>query len=180
VEVVLTKLSRRVLAFLSGINDPRPDRERIARAVHRSLRSVERAMAELVENECITVSHSGHGKPGKINILRSIHEVLAVESKMAVECRKAAVESSKMAVERSRIKDLGKVLEQETKQARKPMGVEIPPEYIETPGGYRYLNPAWVRVRDALHQAHMDGRLARAHDPDAYKRAIILGEVNGR
>ena len=113
----MSRLSRRVLAFLSGINDERPDRERIARAVHRSLRSVERAMSELVENLCISVSHSGHGKPGKITIIRSMHQVLAVESKMAVEREKVAVESPKMAVERPRIKDLGKVLEKEQQQA---------------------------------------------------------------
>ena len=166
-----------MLAFVSGINDDRPDRERIARAVHRSLRSVERAMSELVENLCISVSHSGHGKPGKVTVLISMGAVLAVESKMAVERGKVAVESPKMAVERPRIKDLGKVLEQEPKQARKPQGVEIPHEFLTTPGGRPYLNPAWVRVRDAMHLAHISGRMARAHDPEAYKRAIIAKEA---
>jgi hypothetical protein len=173
----MSRLSRRVLAFISGINDTRPDRERIARAVHRSLRSIERAMSELVENLCISVSHSGHGKPGKITVLRSIDAVLAVESKMAVERGKAAVESPKMAVERARIKDLGKVLEQEPAQQRKPMGVEFPPAYLKTLGGYEYLNPAFVRVRDAIRDAHLRGRLARAHDPEAYVLAIIQREA---
>lgn len=113
----LSKLSRRILAFLSGINDDRPDRERIARAVHRSLRSVERAMSELVQNLCITVSHSGHGKPGKVTVLKTIDAVLAVESEMAVECEKVAVERPKMAVERAPLKSVGKVLEQEQQQA---------------------------------------------------------------
>lgn len=134
-------------------------------------------MSELVENRCISVSHSGHGKPGKITVIMTISEVLAVESKMAVEREKVAVESSKMAVEHLRIKSVCKVLGQEPAQPRKPMGVEIPPEYIRTPGGYQYLNPAFVRVRDVLHAARE--RIARAHDPAAYRNSIIARELAG-
>jgi hypothetical protein len=173
----MTRLERRVMAFLTGINDERTTRARIARAVHRSERSVKVAIAGLVEKRWISCSHSGHGKPGKITIINAVAWISAPESKSAPESRISAPECVKTAPERPRIKDLGKVLEQEQKQARKPQGVEIPPEFLTTPGGRPYLNPAWVRVRDALHLAHISGRMARAHDPEAYKRAIIAKEA---
>ena len=63
-------------------------------------------------------------------------------------------------------------LSSSTKQARKPQGVEIPPEYIQNQFGRMMVNPAFVKVRDAVIFARE--RIARAHDPEAYRQAIIL------
>lgn len=174
----MSKLSRRVLAFLSGINDPRPGIARIAAAVHRSERSVKRATVELVENLCIKMGHSGHGRNAEIIVLKTIDEVLALELKMAPESQKVSPERRKMAPESGHIRALVKTLEQEPEQARKPMGVEIPTEYVRDQGGNLHPNPAFIRVRDALIFARE--RISRAHDPEAYRRAIVQREAARR
>ena len=168
----MSRLARRVLAFLSGLNDPRPGLARIAGAVRRSKRSVRRAIAELQHAGRIEAAHTGHGVMSKITVINGVDAFLASESKMASERPKVAPESRKMASESACIKVLGKVLEQEqAKQQRKPMGVEMPPETLTNEHGRVSLNPAWVRCRDALVFARE--RIARAHDPEAYARSIV-------
>jgi hypothetical protein len=44
-----------------------------------------------------------------------------------------------------------------------------PPIYLEKPGGYRYINPAWQEWRDR------EIRISRADNPIAYRRAIARG-----
>src|SRR5208282_1938123 len=95
----MSRLSRRVLAFISGINDPRPGLARIAAAVRRSERSVKRATVELQEAGWITVGRSGHGLPAKISVIKESGDILAPESKMAPEHAKVSPEREKMAPE---------------------------------------------------------------------------------
>lgn len=169
----MSPLAQRTLAFLVGIHEERPARARIAAAVKRSERSVERAIAELVENQCITVGHSGHGLPAKITVISEISKKMAAEPKMAGEWR---LNEPKMAAERPAIRAFVKTLEQSSKQpARKPATVEIPPETLTNEFGRTMVNPAWSRVRDALRYG--EERIRRARDPDAYRAEIVRREA---
>lgn len=53
----------------------------------------------------------------------------------------------------------------------------MPAEYLETPGGRRYINPSFVKTRDALIDAMRSGRLYKARDPFRYGKTIIEREA---
>ena len=55
--------------------------------------------------------------------------------------------------------------------ARKPPQIELPSETITNEFGRVEINPAWVRVRNAVRAARE--RSGRARDPEAYLAAVI-------
>ncbi len=102
----MTRTAFRCMAFLVGITEERPTRARIAAALKRSERSVERAMAELVEAGWVKCDGGGHGTPSKILVIN------AVDWKMAGDSLKVAGDQPKMAGDSPRIKSVGVILEQ--------------------------------------------------------------------
>lgn len=77
----------------------------------------------------------------------------------------------------SRALNLKEVKQLQQQPARKPMGVEIPPEYTINKFGREVLNPAWVKYRDLSRSTRE--RVARARNPEAYWRAIVQRERLG-
>jgi len=114
----VSRLALRCMAFLTGINQERPTRARLASALKRSERTVKRAISELVEIQWITCVGGGNGTPSKINILNSVDWILARDSKTASDQPVLACDQEKMACDQPilardwpRIRDKEVVLE---------------------------------------------------------------------
>jgi hypothetical protein len=175
----VTPLAQRCLAFLQGIDDERPTRARIAHAVKRCERSVKTAIAELVENGWITTTPGGNGTPGTIKVINRLSHEISPVSPVSPELPRI---EPKVAPERPAIRAFVKTLEQSSKQlARKPPSSQqqkIPPEFITNEFGRQFLNPDWVRVRDALRRN--EERIRRAQYPEQYRNAIVEREAARR
>jgi len=106
------------MAFLTGINEERPTRRRIAQALKRSERTVKRAFAELVEIKWITCIGGGSGAPAKITILNEIDWILAPAEPKNCARSKMAPASAKMAPAEPHIRVKVKTLEQGTTESQ--------------------------------------------------------------
>ena len=172
----MTDAPRRVLAFLIGIDLAGYSRSRLAGATKLPLRTINRALSKLVEIGAIERQRGGRGTPSKIRVIMSMEEFMAHQVKMAHQVAKSGPLNAKSGPLSGAL-NLKELSKEESRQARKPMGVEIPPEYIALESGRQVINPAWKRVRDRLRAAHQDGRLHGARDRGAYIAAIIRRET---
>ncbi len=127
----MSPLAFRCMAFLTGINEERPNRARIAKAVGRSERSVMRAFAELVEIGWIECLGGGHGRPSKIKVLNAVDWILACDSKMARDRDVLACDSPKMACDRDRPKSVGTTEYLELAEESQPAILSIVRENLE-------------------------------------------------
>ena len=194
----MTKLALRCMAFLTGIADERPTRARIAAAVQRSERTVERAIRELVEIGWISCAGGGNGTASKMRVINGMDWILAGDSKMAGDSQKVAGDQPKMAGDSSHIRALEEVHRTNSQAgqpagdsrlcksredyrtggpAHKPPGVEMPAAVIIDHLGQRIINPVWQRVRDALIAS--DDQIRRAREPDRYAAAIVRRAAGG-
>jgi hypothetical protein len=149
-----------------------PFQDTLAVDLKRDVRTVQRYISELVDF-------------GAVKVIRRQHhsaEYVVSEEIVACNCGKADKNvGSEPSDVRSDVRSGDFILSEVKtlslrKPARKPMGVEIPPEYITTASGRQVINPAWQRVRDKIRAAHQDGRLHSARDRYAYIAAIIRAE----
>jgi hypothetical protein len=92
----MTRTALRCMAFLVGIQEERPTRKRIAAALKRSERSLERPIAELVKAEWIMCKGGGHGTPSKIIVLNSLDWKMRADSKMRCDSPVLRGDSGKM------------------------------------------------------------------------------------
>lgn len=129
-----SRLSIRLMAFLTGINEERPTRRRIAQALKRCERSVKTAIAELVELQWITCPGGGNGTPSTISVINAIDWISARDSKTARDEPKVARDCEKTARDRPCIRVKVKDLELDTNYARE---VGIHALVIEHLGGYQ-------------------------------------------
>jgi len=103
----LSPLALRCMAFLTGINEERPTRARLAKAVRRSERSVRRAIKQLVKIQWIECLGGGNGTPSKIKVLNAVDWILARDLKVARDRPVLARDSRKMARDCDRPKSVG-------------------------------------------------------------------------
>jgi hypothetical protein len=107
-----SRLAIRLMAFITGINEERPTRLRICKALNRCERSVKSAIAELVKNQWITCVGGGNGTPSKIIVINAIDWIIARDSKPARDLEKVARDSQKTSRDCHRIRVKVKPLEQ--------------------------------------------------------------------
>ncbi len=113
-----SRLAIRLMAFLTGINEERPTRARIAHALKRSTRSVEVAIAQLIKIQWITCAGGGNGTPSKIIVINAIDWKTAGDSKSANLLAKPVGDSQKTAGDQARIRVKVKPLEQAPTESR--------------------------------------------------------------
>jgi len=73
----------RCLKFLTGIRDERPGRERIARALQVTSRTVDRALNLLESDGAIARQSAGKSTAAKINVLMSLEAYLSHQNKLS-------------------------------------------------------------------------------------------------
>jgi len=80
----VTPVAKRVMALLVGLHYQKPkriDRNRLARAVKRSVRTVQRAIAELSGYGWIEFTNGGNGTPGTICVINDKAWIMASVSR---------------------------------------------------------------------------------------------------
>jgi hypothetical protein len=129
-------------------------------------------LAEHLETSgCRAPENTDSSTPGRVAISGEVVENVTRHSEM----------SGQMSGQMSgcqRGKESLELLETTASQpARKPPAVEIPEEVIEDEGGRRFMNPAFIRVRDALIAS--EEKIRRARAPDRYRAAIVRRVMGG-
>jgi hypothetical protein len=133
----MSRTALRCMAFLVGITDERPTRARIAAALKRSERSLERPIAELVKAGWIMCDGGGNGTPSKIIILNSLDWKMRGDSKTRGDSAILRCDSRKMRGD-SPAKSVGVILEQTQLAEEQP--ASLPPR-SENRGNKTNPNP---------------------------------------
>ena len=161
----MAQSTRRVFAFLLGIDLTHYSRERVSKATKLSPRTVDYALAKLVEMSAIERRRGGRSTPAKVRLLMTMEEFLAHQAKIAHQVPKVARYVGENCAPSGALRALEVILEPEQQQ-RKPPGVEIPKETIRNEFGRVEINPAYLRWRDR------EQRIRRANNPAAYRAAL--------